>query len=224
MRKIGVIGAANRETFPRLYNYFHVLEYLGEEAVPLDTKEDLSRIPELSGMIIAGGVDVDPARYGEENLACGQLNPELDELELAAIDRMVKAEKPILGICRGQQILNVYFGGSLIQDVERRDIHVGTMEKDAAHNTRLPEDSFLREIYGGAEMRVNSAHHQAVKKLGKGLVPQQYSEDNVLEGLKHERLPIYCVQWHPERMSLTQRRKDTVDGLPLFEYFIGKLG
>jgi len=171
-------------------------------------------------LILSGGGDVDPGRYGEENNACFGVDPERDEAEFRLIEAYVNAGKPILGICRGHQVLNVFFGGSLVQHLPGAQQHVPTKEGDAAHLTKALQDSFVSVIYG-TEFSVNSAHHQGIDRLASSLEPVQWAEDGVIEACRHRQLPVFSVQWHPERMCLRHTRQDTVNGGWLFRWFIG---
>lgn len=147
-------------------------------------------------LLLPGGGDVEPWRYGAEALDCRSAQADRDALELQLIDEFVAAGKPILGICRGLQVLNVYFGGTLIQHVEG---HSAVDGRDARHPSRVAP-SVLRALYGEA-MVVNSAHHQAADRLGSGLAAVQWAQDGVIEAVIHRTLPIWAVQWHPERLE-----------------------
>ena len=173
----------------------------------------------FAGLILSGGGDVDPARYGQENTACFGVDPARDEAEFRLIEAYLRAGKPILGICRGHQILNVYFGGSLVQHLPGAEKHVPSREGDNAHDTRALPGSFPAQLYGEA-FRVNSAHHQGIDRLAPELEALQWAEDGVIEACRHPRLPVYSVQWHPERMCLRHARADTVDGGGIFRWFI----
>ena len=126
----------------------------------------------------------------------------------------------MLGICRGLQIINVFFGGSLVQNVDDCAVHERLGTVDRVHETSVPHSSFLYSVYGAEKIAENSAHHQAIKRLGAGLKPMQYCGDGLIEAVRHESLPIIALQWHPERMCLACARKDTVDGLCIFRYFL----
>lgn len=166
------------------------------------------------GLILPGGADVDPTLYGQENVACKQVDGETDRLQLEVCRGFMEAGKPILGICKGHQLLNVCLGGTLWQDIPEEPRH-GWNHGDRVHPTRAEPGSWLERVYG-REFVTNSCHHQGIHQLGTGLIPIQYSDDGVLEGIIHESLPILGVQWHPERMCGALRREDTVDGLPVF--------
>ena len=147
----------------------------------------------------------------------GDIAPEgLDAEESAVIRAYVEAEKPILGICRGMQSLNVFFGGTLYPDISGHRIGTGD-EGDMIHPTEA--EGFIAQLLGPAPI-VNSNHHQAVDRLGDGLVICQWASDGIAEGIYHSSLPILGVQWHPERMSFALRRPDAVNGEPLFHRFV----
>ena len=140
--------------------------------------------------------DLEPWRYGRENTASRSLEPERDEAELRLLQDFTAAGKPVLGVCRGLQVINVFFGGTLVQDIPG---HAAWSEGDRLHGTRAAP-SPLRPLLGEG-LAVNSAHHQAADRLGAGLRAVQWAEDGVAEALCHARLPVWAVQWHPERLG-----------------------
>lgn len=131
MKRIGIIGS--RDWFKTITNYYEAVEACGALAVPVTSTQDEV---DIDGLIIPGGADVDPALYWEENTACMGVDRALDDLEMELIDYAVKRYVPILGICRGHQILNVYFGGSLIQDIRQADRHRHTEAGDGGVDMR----------------------------------------------------------------------------------------
>lgn len=172
------------------------------------------------GLLIPGGWDVNPVRYGQKNKGSILIIDALDELQFAMLDDFVKCGKPILGICRGHQMINVYFGGTLIQHIYTASRHFRREGgPDKAHGCIAEADSWLAKLYG-TEFFHNSAHHQAVDRLGEGLViDSRCAEDGIVEAIHHSSLPVYGVQWHPERMCLALERDDTVNGLAVLQYF-----
>lgn len=147
-------------------------------------------------LLLPGGGDMEPWRYGQENTASQDMEPERDAAELLLLEEFLAAGKPVLGVCRGLQVINVYFGGTLVQDVPGHGQIDGA---DSSHGTHIAL-SFLRDLYGDA-LSVNSAHHQAAGRLGSGLLAVQWAADGVIEGIVHKTLPIRAVQWHPERLG-----------------------
>lgn len=148
-----------------------------------------------SALLLPGGGDVEPWRYGRENTASRGLEPERDTAELMLLEQFNAAGKPVLGICRGIQVINVFFGGTLCQDLPG---HSAVDSHDSFHMAYTARSPLLPVC--GPACRVNSAHHQAVAGLGRGLRAIQWAEDGTVEALCHDCLPIWGVQWHPERM------------------------
>jgi putative glutamine amidotransferase len=134
----------------------------------------------------------------------------------------MELEKPIFGICRGHQLINVALGGSLIQHLptakDHEHIRLGL---DRVHPCTADPDSWIAGIYG-TRFAVNSSHHQGVDRPGKGLRTVLCAPDGVIEAMQHETLPVWSVQFHPERMCYAHRREDTVDGSLLFRFFLEK--
>jgi putative glutamine amidotransferase len=177
-------------------------------------------VENYDGLLIPGGGDINPSRYGQENHGSFMISDALDDLQFAILDDFVKGGKPVLGICRGYQVINVYFGGTMIQHLPTAFRHARALdEPDKVHRCIAEEGSWLAGLYG-TEFAHNSAHHQAMDIPGTGLVIDSHClEDGTVEAMHHESLPIYGVQWHPERMCLDQEREDTVNGLPVIQYF-----
>lgn len=212
MKRILIAGAPGK-----FQNYKDALSACG--ALPVESLTDLDAAG-YDGLLLPGGADMDPSYYQENNRRCFGVDPELDKAQLAALDSFVRAKKPVLGICRGHQLTHVYFGGSLIQEIPAYKRHAAENHIDKVHPTEAADGSFLAGLYG-THFTTNSSHHQAVNRPGKGMIPVQWSEHHtVLEGSCHESLPIWTVQWHPERMSFAHRREDTVDGALLFDFFL----
>lgn len=159
----------------------------------------------FDGFIFSGGKDIDPSRYGEEFLNDTISVQKLrDEFELNALKILYKTNKPILGICRGAQLINVYLGGTLYQDIpsqiETNITHRQVEPKNSfSHSITVDEDSPLYNLAKASTKKVNSFHHQSVKSVGKDLKVMATSNDGVIEALyskTHKYLRLY--QWHPE--------------------------
>ena len=202
--------------FERLTNYEDALKELGAQPFVTDKECD---IDEYDGLLLPGGGDVDPALYGQVINGTYEdgIDRALDELQLFFLKKFAEAGKPIIGICRGQQLINVCFGGTLIQHLPTAEHHSG--EEDLVHQVETVGDSYLKELYG-SEFAVNSSHHQAVDRLAEGFRITLVSDDGVTEAIEHTALPIIAVQFHPERMCFERSRKDTVDGQHILKHFL----
>lgn len=215
MKKVLIAG-----TMEGTPNYRKALEHLGASYVVSLTDTDPAG---YDGLLLPGGGDMDPALFGEEPDGSEEPDRVLDDTQLDILDRFVKAGKPVFGICRGEQVINVYFGGTLVQDLPSAPAHKSG-ERDNRHMTHAVPGSFLAELYG-TDFVVNSAHHQGVKRLGEGLEIVQQAEDGVVEGYCHRSLPVWAVQWHPERMCecYEKRVSGTVPGEPVLNFFLQQL-
>ena len=195
-----------------LTNYRGALEAAG--CVPVFAT-DPAVAKRCAALLLPGGGDIDPARYGQTPRGKPRLNPEREAAEFALLDTFLQAGKPILGICLGLQMINVALGGDLQQLV----MHHGADKEggDSLHPVRNAEGALMAELYG-ERCVVNSCHRQAVGRLGKDLEAIQWAEDGVVEAVLHRSLPILGVQWHPERIAGLLRRKECVDGGEVFRW------
>lgn len=211
MRKMRILVSGNRN----LQNYVQAIEGVGAEATALYLPEaDLS----FDGLVLCGGNDIAPERYGQAVNGAENMDHERDAAEFALLRAYVDAGKPVLGICRGHQLINVFFGGTLYQHLPETSQHRAS-EDVVIHEVSATEGSFLEKLYG-EKFFTNSFHHQAIDKLGEGLSPAAIWDGRYIEAVEHSSLPVFGVQWHPERMCFGQRREDTVDGARLFEHFL----
>ena len=139
-----------------------------------------------------------------------------DDYEAELLRAFLKAKKPVLGICRGMQLINVILGGTLWEDMET-ELTNSTHKDGQLHMVTFNRDSWLCELFGESAT-VNSYHHQACRQLAPGLVEAARTSDGVIEAFQHECLPIYGVQWHPARMFVPNERNDA-DMCRLFEFW-----
>ena len=190
-------------------NYVNAVHAAGGIPLVLPLTEDADLLDDLvaacDGFLVTGGHDIDPAVYGQEKLPeCGALVQNLDRMESALFHRILEADKPLLGICRGFQFLNVALGGTLWQDIPLQrpsELH-HRMEppyERHVHRAILEENSPLREIIPESDFGVNSAHHQGICELGRGLIATARSDDGLIEAIcMPDRKFVHAVQWHPE--------------------------
>lgn len=198
--------AASYEPYPDLIDAFLSA---GARITVVDETVDPT---EYDGLILPGGVDLDPSYYGEKIDGSKKIDHKRDAREMAVLDKFISSGKPILGICRGGQILNVYFGGTLYQDIGTD--HTNNVITSVVPSDKALDNSILYDCYG-SELSVVCSHHQSIKDLGEGFIVTQYSTDGIIEALEHETLPIIVLQWHPERMP--------ADDQDIIHYFIDEM-
>ncbi len=217
--ELKVFLAGKLKTFE---NYINALEKTGMTPVHTDVGTEVN-VDDYDALLIPGGADVDPKFYGEKKSPlCFGVNEELDAWEIGLAKRFAAAGKPILGICRGCQVLNVAFGGTLVQHITGKVKH-SSLTGDVVHPTKAEAGSWIAEVFGKTDVVTNSAHHQCVKDIAPGFAAVQHAEDGIIEAIVHDELPIWAVQWHPERMSYALRREDTENGELIFRFFCEKI-
>ena len=198
-----------RDSYWMLPGYFHALEQAGAVPVMLPLSDDeaaLSRLVDaLDGFLIAGGQDVSPAVYGEEQKpTCAETCPERDAMETVLLRLLWDADKPVFGICRGLQILNAHLGGTLYQDLKSEhpsdtNHRMAAPYDRAEHPVTLLRDAPLYTLLNAGEIGVNSCHHQAIKTLAPVLQPMAIAPDGLIEAVyAPEKRFVRAVQWHPE--------------------------
>jgi putative glutamine amidotransferase len=180
--------------------YRDALEAAGADLVVLHPGDPVPT--DVDGVCLSGGGDIDSTRYGAIDVACADVDRERDALEIEVAKSAIERDLPVLGICRGFQILNVVRDGSLVQDVSghRPEEREGLVEH---HNVTVRPGSRLARATGGASLTVNSRHHQAVteESIGRGLVATAVVDDLVEAFELTDRRWVVGVQWHPERTS-----------------------
>lgn len=186
-------------------NYTKALEFFGAEV-------SYSAPESCAGLLLPGGADIHPGLYGQDNMGSLGIDTERDRIELDAFEIFKELKRPIFGICRGVQLINVALGGSLHQDIPG---HSRIDDVDRLHPSHT-EDEVLRRLFGESFI-INSSHHQAVDRPGDGLKAVQWADDGTVEAIRHESLPIFGVQWHPERL------RTPTDGWQLIKHWLDEI-
>ena len=177
--------------------------------LPLSMNEDLLDIyiDRCDGLMVTGGQDIDAAYYGENNMPCnGAVSPYRDVMELALTKKAIANNKPVLGICRGIQVINVAMGGTLYQDIHEQIKDRKLIKHSqsaprwyATHEVVIKKESFMWEVFNAEKACVNSFHHQAVKDIAPDFEATAWSEDGIIECIEYSKAGfITGVQWHPE--------------------------
>lgn len=176
----------------------------------------------VDGLVFSGGQDINPLAYSEQpDILCGASSDLRDNFEFELYKVARSLNKPILGICRGMQMINVASGGNLWQDNSyqaTRIKHVSASNPAAnVHHIAIQPNSFLAKALDKRQAKVNSFHHQSLKDLGEGFKAVAFALDGVVEAMESHDEQVICVQWHPEMQSKTEQ-----DSKALFKYFIEK--
>jgi putative glutamine amidotransferase len=216
--KIGLTHTGIEEKHQNYVNWLG--DDSGIEIVELKEKHNsATALNDLDALILSGGVDIHPKFYHSNSTnyphAPKSFHEERDEFEIALFKLAQETNKPVLGICRGFQLINCVMGGTLKQDLgdEQNRLHKAVVadhvQKDKIHGADIEHGTLLHAITGSSRIAVNSAHHQTIDRLGNGLRINCYSDDRLVEGFEREHPPsnnsgtlpfLLGVQWHPERM------------------------
>lgn len=211
-RRLDVVGRAYAEAVSRAGGHAHLLP---RQKFPFGEDE----LRQLDGLVLTGGGDVDPAQYGMgRSDATGGVDTERDIWEIGLVHEAMRSSLPVLGICRGCQILNVGCGGTLIQDLPARSLlpHLVRERGRIAHRVTIGRATQLFGIEDSSEMGVNSIHHQAIETLGAELSASAWADDGTIEAVEHASLPMLGVQWHPEDLAHEPAH------LAIFDWLVGQ--
>lgn len=190
---------------------------------------DLTAVKEqldgIDGLLVPGGADVNPRLYHEQaDPLCGKWDDRVDSYEIALIHEAARRHLPVFGICRGLQIINVAFGGTLWQDWRLRDpkgINHAHLDDPTQpfHRVDFPESSFLRGLFPTGSAETNSLHHQLVRDVAPGFLVSATAGDGAVEAIECTSAPVFAVQWHPEAMLMADNAM-----LPIWRYFLAACG
>jgi putative glutamine amidotransferase len=194
--------------------------------VGIDFVSNPASLHSLDGLLLSGGSDINPVRYGQPIAGSDEVDDARDELEIRLLREALGADVPVLAICRGLQLLNVTRGGTLVQHLASTEVHrqrpkgAEAGNHPAAHRVWVGPNTRLAGIIGAGGHDVNSRHHQAVETIGEGLVVSAISEDGVIEALEAPSATFaVAVQWHPEDRIFVSD-----DDRKLFEAFAAAIG
>ncbi|TQR21280.1 gamma-glutamyl-gamma-aminobutyrate hydrolase family protein [Psychrobacillus vulpis] len=208
---IGISSNLKEQVLSVSMDNIHAVMEFGGVPIVLPNMEEIESIAEtIDGLLLTGGGDIDPTLFGEEpHEGLGSITPERDAFEIAVIHRMMQLNKPILGICRGAQILNIAVGGDMYQD-----IHTQIEDKllqhtqqaprwHASHYVQVTKGTVLSEIVQVEKMKVNSFHHQALRDIPSDFVVSAVASDGIIEAIESKNHTfVMGVQWHPESLML----------------------
>lgn len=207
--KIAITKASGSKSYENYKNWIlkanpniEIVDLIDMEVSKID-----SIVKTVDGLLLSGGPDVDPIHFDkvEERDRCS-IDLLRDSIEITAINSAREVNLPILGICRGLQLLNVVYGGSLFTDIPT-DVpnHSNHQQKngDSYHNINIKQNSILKELIQNDTITVNSSHHQSIDKLAKNFTITSSTQDNVVESIEYNNKNhwVFAVQWHPERLE-----------------------
>lgn len=210
--KSGISSYAIKEAYVQALLKMGALPVILPIGIPLTSLDEL--LVKLDGVLFSGGADIDPQRFdGEEHERIYGVDTARDEFEIRLLGKLIEAQKPLLTICRGTQVLNVAMGGSLYTDISdqmpnalKHDYFPGFSRDYIAHSVQFAGDSRLRAILGGNEISTNSLHHQGIKDVGNGLSVTACAPDGLVEAVEVDGHPFAVgVQWHPEWLQADPR-------------------
>jgi len=211
------ITRAEEVTGERWEDYADRVREAGGDPVAVDLSEwdPDTAPPEFDALVLTGGVDIDPAKYGDERSErVTETNAQRDDFELALLRHAFDRDVPVLGVCRGHQVFNIAYGGSLLQHIEEREPHRSRRAADGIgidsgwHDVEVAPETRLAAVLGETSVHVNSRHHQAVtpERVAPGLEVAATAPDGIVEALEDpSKRWAVSVQWHPERTEVADR-------------------
>jgi putative glutamine amidotransferase len=194
-------------------NYQKWMEGVGASVIKLSHHtNNLVDLARCEGIVLSGGEDVHPRFYNKPEYLpyCHEIDEKRDEFEWKVLEYVERNQLPLLGICRGLQMANVFFGGTLLPDIPSfgKFNHSKSADTDRYHVVQVDTNSQLQKIVNASTGEINSAHHQSADLAGRGLVANAISPDGVIEGMERKNVQssafLMLVQWHPERMKNQQ--------------------
>lgn len=204
------IGLTYTGTDKKHQNYVNWLKSNDDiEIITLSAESNnLDDLKQCDALVLSGGIDIHPRFYGNANTQYNNatnLDEKRDEFEMAAFDLAQENKLPVLGICRGMQLINVIHKGTMTQDLGEEKLltaHKGNPDK--LHPVKVKSETILSKIVSADSIQTNSAHHQAIDKLGQDLIANAFSEEGIVEGIERKETKnkpfLLAIQWHPERM------------------------
>lgn len=218
-KRIWIIAAYKKESIDQInrvaFEYIEAVEsaWWIPYIIPCNVKNIDSYIENMDAFIFPGWIDIDPTFYWEEINGSIDIITKNDEFLMNFMNKIIESWKPLLGICKGMQLINIYFWGKLVQHLSNAVFHEQYEKQyESVDTVIVTEESFLHDVFSTSELPINSLHHQAVATLGRDLKIAATSKyDGTIEWIEHVNLPLYGVQWHPE--CLKEQKK-------LFEWFV----
>ena len=209
---ITAVASFDEKMHSQRVTYAQAIWEAGGEAILLPCNPDKSNCKQivsmLDGLLAPGGHDIAPELYGGQvDEACGIYTLYEDDYDMELIKEAVSQKKPVFGICRGMQIINVLYGGTLYQDIPTQYseelLHTRvTPDEENFHTVDIEKNSYLAKVLGVTEaVQVNTSHHQAVKDVAEGFVVTAKAPDGIIEAIENIDASVLCVQWHPERLQ-----------------------